>query len=100
MTELFLTRLKMIALILLIGIILTIMLAWGFGTWGAVVGIVIMIVLVFRAAYEEYKNNKKENLDTEYEKTDPALDILRERYAEGEITKEEFENMKKDLENS
>jgi len=28
------------------------------------------------------------------------LSILNERYAKGEITKEEFENMKKDLENS
>ena len=35
------------------------------------------------------KNNKKR-----------AIDYLNERYAKGEITKEEFENMKKDLENS
>jgi putative membrane protein len=30
-------------------------------------------------------------------KTDPALQILRERYARGEINKEEFEIRKKDL---
>ncbi|MGZ5550237.1 MAG: SHOCT domain-containing protein [Nitrososphaeraceae archaeon] len=27
-----------------------------------------------------------------------ALDILKERYAKGEVTKEQYENMKKDLE--
>lgn len=31
-------------------------------------------------------------------KTDKALDLLKERYAKGEITKEEFVSMKKDLE--
>ncbi len=31
---------------------------------------------------------------------DKSIDILKERYAKGEITKEEFDEMKKDLENS
>ena len=30
-------------------------------------------------------------------RNESAIDILRERYAKGEITKEEFEKMKKDL---
>lgn len=30
--------------------------------------------------------------------TESALDLLKKRYAKGEITKEEFERMKKDLE--
>jgi putative membrane protein len=31
--------------------------------------------------------------------SDTVLDILRERYAKGEITKEDFEQMKKDVTN-
>jgi len=34
------------------------------------------------------------------EQVETHIEILKERYANGEITKEEFENMKKDLENS
>ena len=38
--------------------------------------------------------------DVESKKINSSLDILKDRYAKGEITKEEFEKMKKDLENS
>ena len=34
------------------------------------------------------------------EEHDKSIDILKERYAKGEITKEEFDKMKEDLENS
>ena len=36
----------------------------------------------------------------EKKKDEPSLEILKERYAKGEISKEEFEKIKKDLENS
>ncbi|MDT9756286.1 SHOCT domain-containing protein [Heyndrickxia coagulans] len=32
-----------------------------------------------------------------HQREDKSLDILRERYAKGEITEEEFKKMKKDL---
>ncbi len=54
----------------------------GYLVTAAVIG-VIGVYLIFKYDFDEKK-----------------LEILKERLAKGEITKEEFENMKKDLENS
>ncbi len=65
---------------------------WGMGFgwifmiifWGLVIlGIVYLIQVVS-------KGTKKEDTET-------PLDILKKRYARGEITKEEYERMKDDL---
>jgi len=48
--------------------------------------VVIFIVWIVREV--SGKNSKS---------TESALDILKERYAKGEITKEQFESMKKDI---
>ena len=54
-----------------------------------IVGIILLIVwLVKRASYTGYSSQEKEG---------KALDILKERYARGEITKEEYEKIKKDI---
>ena len=70
--------------------------------WGYIGGSMVMIVfwllviagIIFLA---RYLVRRQENGDHRhhYEKT--ALDILQERYAKGEINKEEYENKKKDL---
>lgn len=53
-----------------------------------IAGIVILIVwIVKRISLTEPKELKKEG----------AIEILKERYAKGELTKKEFEDMKKDL---
>jgi putative membrane protein len=65
--------------------------AWGFGMmlmmilfWGLViVGIVMGIHWLMREGQER--------------RSDSALEILRQRYARGEINKEEFEAKKRDL---
>jgi len=62
------------------------------GIYGAGIGGFIMLIV--GAVIPE---KKKED---EPEQSDTSLEILKERYAKGEISKEEFDNMKKDLENS
>jgi len=62
------------------------------GIYGAGIGGVILIIVGAILPGE-----KKED---ELEQDDTSLEILKERYAKGEISKEEFDNMKKDLENS
>ena len=73
------------------------------GIYGAgLLGIILIIVGAVTGGH----TNEEKILDTETGETrylDPgddekAIQILKERYAKGEITKEEFESMKKDLE--
>ena len=61
------------------------------GVYGAgILGVVLMIVGAVRTG------KKKEDYEKEVE--DDAIDILEKRYAKGELSKEEFDKMKKDLE--
>ncbi len=61
---------------------------------GWICGLLILALIVgvaIRAMTSPGKNDRKSE--------DEALEILRKRYAEGEITEEEFEHMKEELEN-
>ncbi len=70
---------------------------WGWGIWG--IGMMLLsmllfwamvivgVVLGFRWLFLQGKGGR----------ADAALDILRQRYARGEINKEEFEAKKRDL---
>ena len=55
-----------------------------------------------RELYNHSLTCEKKNQETSKNNSQKSnsLDIIKERYAKGEITKEGFENMKKDLENS
>lgn len=69
---------------------------WGWGgmglgmllIWGLVIAGIVMLVRGFGSSGASGKHEKEKS----------ALDILRERYARGEIGQEEFEQKKRDLE--
>lgn len=65
---------------------------WTMG-FGWIFMIIFWILVIFGIVYLIQiisKGSKKEDTET-------ALDILKKRYAKGEITREEFEGMKNDL---
>ncbi len=64
---------------------------WGIGWWWIVIFIVLILIVLFAVR----ATKRRENVNQPAGKT--ALDILKERYARGQIDKEEFEKRKKDL---
>jgi putative membrane protein len=70
---------------------------WPFGiglsmgeilVWGAVI---LIFVAIFRGSHHSNSDANSQNGNH------TALDILKERYAKGEINKKEFDGMKKDI---
>jgi len=77
---------------------------WGFGWWiGGMIMMVIfwIVVVVGILALIRWLSGQSQprriSRPQAKESFESALEILRKRYARGEITKEEFENMKKDI---
>ena len=62
----------------------------GFG-FGWILWIIVIVVLIYFVKEFAGGGQKTEN------KGETALDILRKRYARGEISKEEFERMRDEL---
>ena len=64
--------------------------AWfGWIFWIVIFGIIIWLLI--SQSHRKYPNDINPHLES-------PLDILKKRYAKGEITKEQFEQMKKDIE--
>lgn len=64
------------------------------GMWyGWIIGIIIIVFIVWLIVNQLNKNRQDPNIS----ESGSALDILKKRYANGEITKEQFEQMKKEL---
>ena len=67
---------------------------WGMGMgWWWIIGIVVLIAIIWPVS-QRFRNNSA----TPREPGKTALDILKERYAQGEINKQEFEERKRDIE--
>lgn len=74
----------------------------GYGSYGIVGGLFMLVfwVAVILAVIWVIKEIfSKKNKDNSYsgQRTKSATEILKERYARGEITKEQYEQMKRDI---
>ena len=78
--------------------------ARGYGFWGG--GIIelvfmaffwILVVFLFIGLVRGFRRHGEGRGDFEEWNSNKALNILKERYAKGEINKKEFEEMKKDI---
>lgn len=63
---------------------------WGMG-WSWIFSIVILFLVIWFIVKTTNQNSRSDQRDKS------ALEILKERYARGEIGKEEFEEKKKDI---
>jgi putative membrane protein len=59
----------------------------GWIVWLLIIGVIVWVIFQFKG--NNHGQYRKDN--------ESSLDILKKRYANGEISKEEFERMKKDL---
>ena len=66
---------------------------WMFPTTMFIVVLIIIVALYIRGE----RRNNNQNYGSDNVKDETALDILKKRYAKGEITKEEFDKIKADL---
>ncbi|HUV51338.1 MAG TPA: SHOCT domain-containing protein [Anaerolineae bacterium] len=71
------------------------MMHYGFGYGGMFMWIIFLIVIGLLIYFIVQAQKTKGHTPTQNES---SLDILKRRYAKGEIAKEEYERMKKDLE--
>lgn len=66
------------------------MMHWGFG--GMFMGWFIFVIIIGLVVYIIFRSQ-----DQKSGMRDTPMEILKKRYAKGEITKEDFDRMKKDL---
>ena len=74
---------------------------WGFNMWWPIGLILIAIVVYFVIVAFSRKGCNLSHSQIQYQQYSGgrALEVLKERYAKGEITREEFQRMKDDINN-
>lgn len=75
------------------------MMDWGHGTYwsgGVIMFLILLLGLIGVVAYFVINQKKLGRNYREYE-NETVMEILKQRYAEGEITKQQYEEMKKVL---
>jgi putative membrane protein len=75
------------------------MMNWGYGGWAmGIINIIFWVAVIIGVVYLiKWLSSSSKQSTQETKRGDNALDILRERYAKGEINREEFEEKKKVL---
>jgi len=68
----------------------------GYFGFGGIIMWILFLIVIGVAVYLIVQATKSKGLESPFRET--PMEILKKRYAKGEITKEEFEKMKKDLE--
>jgi len=68
----------------------------GYFGFGEMIMWIIFLIVIGVAVYLIVQAAKSKGLESPFRET--PMEILKKRYAKGEITKEEFEKIKKDLE--
>jgi putative membrane protein len=58
---------------------------------------IFVIIVVLFIIYQIFGKNRKTDNNYSHKSIESALDVLKKRYAKGEIDKVEFEQMKKDI---
>jgi putative membrane protein len=61
---------------------------FGWVFWVLIIALIIALI---------WTNTRKRNKYIPFDGKETAMDILKKRYAKGEITKDQFDQMKKDL---
>lgn len=68
------------------------------GPWGMIIGLVFWALVIYGVFYLISILMKRSSKDVSVREEETPLEILKRRYAKGEIDDEEFARMKKDLE--